>query len=144
MLLWSTFILLSPDCVRHSIWDDLRTFHCNDYFMVGGILTCLGVSSNPMFLWISSNSCPLNLLLVQSHQAEIIIVKCLMQGRNNGIRVQVEPRSCDQDRCQNNAFTLLTTLPTIGLKKITVIFSKQLPSGTDYAFALGLGASYVS
>jgi len=26
---------------------------------------------------------PLNSLLVRSHQAEIIIVKCLIQGRNN-------------------------------------------------------------
>ena len=48
-----------------------------------------------MFLWISSNSCPLNLLLVRSHQAEIIIVKRLIQGRNNVTRVRVEPKSCD-------------------------------------------------
>ena len=52
------------------------TFHYQDYFGIGGIRTCLGVSDDPMFLWISSSSCPLNLLLVQSHQAEIIIVKC--------------------------------------------------------------------
>ena len=52
----------------------------------------------PMFLWISSNSCPLNLLLVRSHQAEIIIVKRLIQGRNNVTRVGVELRSCDLGR----------------------------------------------
>ena len=51
-----------------------------------------------MFLWISSNSCSLNLLLVRSHQAEIIIVKRLIQGRNNVTRVRVEPRSFDQGR----------------------------------------------
>ena len=39
-------------------------FHCNDHFVVGGIRTCLEVSDDPMFLWISSNSCPLNFLLV--------------------------------------------------------------------------------
>ena len=33
-----------------------------------------------MFLWLSSNSCPVNFLLVQSHQAEIIIVNSLIQG----------------------------------------------------------------
>ena len=50
------------------------------------------------FLWISSNSCPLNFLLVLSHQAEITIVKRLIQGRNNVTRVRVESRSCDQGR----------------------------------------------
>ena len=32
----------------------------------------------------SSNCCPLNLLFVQSHQGEIIIVKRLIQGRDHG------------------------------------------------------------
>ena len=63
--------------------DDPHTFHFNDYFVIGGIRTCLGVSNDPMFLWISLNSWPLNLQLVQSHQAEIIIVKRLVQERNN-------------------------------------------------------------
>ena len=80
--------------------------------MIGGIRTCLGVSVDPMFLWISSNSCPLNLLLVRSHQAEIIIVKRLIQGRNNVTRVRVEPRSFDQGRRKNDAFTHSATLPT--------------------------------
>ena len=35
-----------------------HTFHYEDYFVIGGICTCLGVSDDPMFLWISSNSCP--------------------------------------------------------------------------------------
>ena len=64
-----------------------------------------------MILWISSNFCPLNLLLVQSHQAEIIIVKHLIQGRNNVTRVWVEPRSFDQGHRKNNAFTHSATLP---------------------------------
>ena len=69
--------------------------------MIGGIRTCLGVSDDPMFLWISSSSCPLNLLLVRSHQAEIIIVKRLTQGCNNLTRVRVEPRSFDQGHRKN-------------------------------------------
>ena len=64
-----------------------------------------------MFLWISLNSCPLNLLLVRSHQAEIIIVARLIQGRSNVTRVRVEPKSCDQDRRKIDAFTFLATLP---------------------------------
>ena len=64
----------------------------------------------PMFLRISSNSCPLNLLLVRSHQAEIISVKRLIQGRNNVTRVLVEPRSFDQGRLKNDAFTHSVTL----------------------------------
>ena len=49
-----------------TILDDQRTLHCNDYFVLGTIRTCLGVYVDPMFnvLWISSNSCRLNLMLV--------------------------------------------------------------------------------
>ena len=70
-----------------NLLDDPHTFYYIDYFVIGGIRTCLGVSYDPMFLWISSNSCPLNLLLVRSHQAEIIIVKRLYprtQQRDQG------------------------------------------------------------
>ena len=96
------FILLSPKSVRCELVDDSHTFHCSNYFEFGGIRTCLGISSDPMFLWISSNSCPLNLLFVWSHQSEKIIVKRLIQGRNNVTWVLVEPRSCDQGK--NNPF----------------------------------------
>ena len=91
--------------------------------MIGGIRTCVGISDDPMFLWISSNSCPLNLLLVRIHQAEIIIVKHLIQGRNNVTRVRVEPRSFDQGRRKNDAFTHLAMLPTeeIGLTSVQEI-----------------------
>ena len=58
-----------------------------------------------MFLWISSNSRPQNLLFVQSHQAEIITVKRLIQGHNNEITVRVESRSFDQGRRKNDPFT---------------------------------------
>ena len=73
--------------------DDLHTFYCNDCFVIGGIRTCLEVSDDSIFLWISSYSCPLNLLLVWSHQAEVIVVKRLVRGRNSGTRMRVEPRS---------------------------------------------------
>ena len=42
----------------------IRRLFIRDYFVIGGYRTCLGVSYDPMFLWISSSSCPLNLLLV--------------------------------------------------------------------------------
>ena len=80
--------------------------------MIEGIRTCLGVSDGPMFLWVSSNFCPPDLLLVRSHQAEIIIVKRFIQGRNNVIRVRVEPRPFDQGRRKNDAFTHSATLAT--------------------------------
>ena len=88
-----------------------HTFHCQDYFVIRGIRTGLGVSDDPMFLWISSKSCPLNLLLVRSHQAKIIIVKRLIQGHKNVTRVRVEPKSFDQGRRKNDAFTHSATLP---------------------------------
>ena len=62
------------------------------------------------FLRISSNSCLQNLLFIQSLPAEIIIVKRLIQGRKYVTRVWVEPRSCDQGRRKNDAFTLSVTL----------------------------------
>ena len=97
-LLLHIFILLLPDSVIRQLLDDPHTFHFIDYFALGGIRICLGVSRDPMFLWISSNSCPLNLLLVRTHQEEIIIVKRLIQGRNNLTMVGVEPRSYNQGR----------------------------------------------
>ena len=33
-----------------NLLDVPHTFHCSDYFVIGGIRTCLGVSDNPMFL----------------------------------------------------------------------------------------------
>ena len=69
-------------------------FNCDDYFVFGEICTGLGVSSGPMFLWISSFAFSLNLLLARSHQAEIIIVNRPIQGRNYATTwVRVEPRS---------------------------------------------------
>ena len=93
-----------------NLLDDPHTFYYQDYFVIEGIRTCLGVSDNPMFLCISSNSCPLNLLLVRSHQAKIIIVKRLIQGRNSVTRVPVE--SSNQGRRKSDAFIHSATLPT--------------------------------
>ena len=95
-----------------NLLDDPHTFHYNDYFVIGGIRTCIGVSDDPMFLWISSYSCPLNLLLGRSHEAEIIIVKRLIQGRSNVTGVRVELRPFDQGRRKNDAFIHSATLPT--------------------------------
>ena len=95
-----------------NLLDVPHTFQYQDYFVIGEIRTCLGVSDDPIFMWISSNSCPLNLLLVRSHLAEIIIVKRLIQGRNNVTRVRVEPGSFDKSRRNNDAFTHSATLPT--------------------------------
>ena len=76
----------------------------------GRIRTCLGVSRDPMFLWISLNSCPLNLPLVQSHQAEIIIEKRLYKDATPWplVRVLIEPGSCDQESRKDDAFTSAT------------------------------------
>ena len=63
-----------------------------------------------MFLRISSNSCPLNLLGVRSHQAEIIIVKRLIQRCNNVTRMRVESTLGDQGFRKNDAFTFSATL----------------------------------
>ena len=64
-------------------------------FYFGRIRTHLGVDLHPIDDLTSSHA---NSLLVQSYQPEIIIVKRLIQGRNNVTRVWVEPKSCDQGR----------------------------------------------
>ena len=76
-----------------------------------------------MFAWIPSNSFPMNLLLVRSHQAAIIIVKRFIQGRINVNRVRIEPQLCNHGRRKNNAFTLSATLPT-NILDSKVIFVK--------------------
>jgi len=60
------------------------------------------------------NSYPINLLLVRSYLADIIFVKCLIQGRNNATRVRVEPRSrnCDHMVVGKQLFnSLVVVLP---------------------------------
>ena len=65
------------------------------------------------------NSRPLNLLLVGSHQAEIIIVKRLFQGCDNVTGLRVEPGLCDQGRRKNDVVTLPATLPTLVGRMVT-------------------------
>ena len=74
----------------------IRTLFIEVTLVFGGIRTCLGISTDLMFLCVYSNSCPLNLLLVRSHHATIIIIKRLIQGCNNVTTALIEPRSCDQ------------------------------------------------
>ena len=102
----------------------------------------LRVSREPNFQLISSNSYPLNLLLVRSHQTDIIIAKRLktrrlkgpslssgrdnlvnkmqlqlqkriIQGLNNVTRARFEPRSCNQCRRESGSFNLSGTLLTL-------------------------------
>ena len=73
----------------------------------GQIRTRLGVDHFPSFPVDVLTSSHINLLLIRSHQAEIIIVKRLIQGCNNVTRVRrLNSWSCDQSRRKNDAFTL--------------------------------------
>ena len=75
--------------------------------MLGANCSCLGVFCDPVsYVFFFNSLCPLNLLLVQSHQAEIIIVKCLIQRRNKVTRVRIDLRSCDQGRRKNDVLAL--------------------------------------
>ena len=73
---WCIFILLSRESDGALCFGRIRTRLGVDHF-----------TSFPVDVLTSSH---VNLLLVQSHQAEIIIVKRLIQGRNNVTRVRVE------------------------------------------------------
>ena len=59
-------VLLSPDSNRPKLFDDPHTFYYNDYVAFRRIRSYLEVFSDPMFLWISSNSYPLNSLLFEA------------------------------------------------------------------------------
>ena len=97
-------------------------FYCNSYFLLGGIRTCVGVSMiQSMFLRISSNSCPLNLPLVRSHQAEITIVKRHIQGRNNVTRMRVEPTLHDHSLRKNDVVSFSTRLRIRFLRNLNSI-----------------------
>ena len=76
MIDWCIFILLSRES------DGALCF--------GRIRTRLGVDHFPSFPVGVLTSSLVNLMLVRSHQAEIIIVKRLIQGRNNVTMVRVE------------------------------------------------------
>ena len=54
-----------------------------------------------------------NLLLVRSHQAEIIIEKRLIQGRKHMTTVRAEPTLCSRGHRKNDAFAFSATLPTL-------------------------------
>ena len=100
----------STDSFRRQLLDDPHACLCDNYFVFVGICTSLRVFLViQLFLWISSNSCPLNLLLVRSHQVEAIIVKRLIQEPNNVTsRARVEPRLCrNHSRRNNDAFAPL-------------------------------------
>jgi len=73
---------------------------------------------------------PLNMLLVRSHQAEIIAVKRLRTQQRDATRVGVEPTR-DRDRRKNGALTLPATLPA--LKKLTW-FVRYLKNDTNETF----------
>ena len=54
----------------------------------------------------------IDLLLARFHQVEIIIVKHLIQGRNNETRLRVEPLTFDHSRRKNDAPNHCATLPS--------------------------------
>ena len=103
--------LCGRPCVRR-LPDDPITFHSNEYFVPGGIRTCLEVSSDPMLVYFFE-FLSTEFAAGRSNPAEVIIVKRLIQGRNNVTRVRIQPKLCDQCRRKNDAFTLSATLPTL-------------------------------
>ena len=88
---------------------------------IGETHTCLGVSGDQIFQWISWIYFPLN-LLVQNHQATMIIVKRLIQGSNNVTRVRVEPRSCNQGSHENEVFKFSQSRSWLSTATVTKLF----------------------
>ena len=85
---------LPPPCGRPCVRrlpDDPITFHSNEYFVPGGIRTCLEVSSDPMLVYFFE-FLSTEFAAGRSKPAEVIIVKRLIQGRNNVTRVRIQPK----------------------------------------------------
>ena len=142
----SIFIPISPDSVRSQLLHDIGTLFIAMSpmsFVAGGICTWLEVSSDPMFLWISSHSCPLNLLFVPSHQAETIIVKRLIQGCNNVTRVEAEPTKCNRGRRKNDDFAFSAALPNIRLPVTYRQFQNTFKTLYYWAFVSDLAFRYI-
>jgi len=76
----------------------------------GRILICLGVADIQVFWLLLLLLFPLNLLLVRKHQAEIIVAKRGIQGRNISTRVGVEPRT----RVRDHTVAIKTALYLLG------------------------------
>ena len=68
---------------------------------------------------------PLNLLLVRSHQAEIIIVKRLIQLRNNVTRVRVERRSCGEGYRKNDT-SIFSAMQSLAIEVFFVSYTLSL------------------
>ena len=65
-----------------------------------------------MFFRLNFASDFLNLLLVRFHQAEIIVVKYLVQGRNNELGWELNRQSCEHYRRKNDPLNHSATLAT--------------------------------
>ena len=81
-----------------------------------------------MFMWISLISCPLNLLLVRSHLAEIIIEERFIQGLNNVARKRVEPRPFDQ------VVVIIDALSRWAIAMITLYLEEFAPANVSVDF----------
>jgi len=94
--------------------DKHRSFVC--LLFVPSLSSCHEKATVALFSGCFFDFLPLNLLLVRSHQAEIIIVMRLIQGRNNvydeGGSWTYITRSWLHGRHKNSALTLSATLPT--------------------------------
>ena len=100
-----------------TLLDNLHTFHCENYFFLEKSASALEF---PVIHW----SCGFyrifftNLLLVRSHQADIIMIERLIQGSNNVTWVWMESRSCNQGRRKNDACAFAAALLTLVQEKV--------------------------
>ena len=90
------------------------TIECSAYsanfslqFVLGGICTCIGVSSDPVFLKFDFlEFLSTEFVACSKPPSRKVIVNRLIQGRNDVTTVRVEPKSSDQGRRYNDAFAL--------------------------------------
>ena len=105
-----------------NLLDHPHTFHYNDYLVIGGIRTCLGVSNHPIvnfFEFLSNEFAACSKPPSRDNDRKASYPK-----RNNLTRMKVEPRSFDQGRRKNDAITHSATLPT--RFTVTILFSPTI------------------
>ena len=85
---------------------DSRTFHCINYFVVGGIRSYLGVSNVPVhfFAFLSTEFAVGSKPPSRDNHRKVSSLRTQQRGQGAG------HRSCDHGRRRNDAFALAATL----------------------------------
>ena len=105
-----------------NLLDDPHTFHYNNYFVIRGIRTCLGVSNDPMFLcfffeFLSTEFAACSKLLSRDNHRKASYPRTQQRDQGGGWTQTIRSESS-----KNDAFTHSATLPRVFSFSVKMIF----------------------